>query len=154
MDLSDLIGPQSILPAIKATSKKQAIQELAKRGAEITRLQERQIFETLLQREKLGSTGIGNGIAIPHGKIAGLDGVYGAFGRLARPVDFDAIDEQPVDLVFLLLAPEGSGAGHLKALARIARTVREIGVPEQLRSAADAAALFGVLSKGATPSAA
>ncbi len=154
MDLSDLIGSQSILPAVKATSKRQAIQELAGKGKELTGRKEREIFDVLMERERLGSTGIGSGIAIPHGKIAGLDGIYGAFARLSRPVDFDAIDNQPVDLMFLLLAPEDSGADHLKALARIARIVRENGVPERLREASDATSLHRILSEGATPSAA
>lgn len=154
MDLSDLIGPKSILPAVKATSKRQVIQEIAAKGAELTGIDERQIFDTLIEREKLGSTGIGGGIAIPHGKIAGLDRIYGALARLSRPIDFEAVDDQPVDLVFMLLAPEGAGADHLKALARIARVLRESGVPERLRAAGDTTNLFNILSEGATPSAA
>jgi PTS system nitrogen regulatory IIA component len=154
MDLSDLIDPTSILPSVKATSKRQAIQELAAKGAELTGVDERKIFETLMEREKLGSTGIGGGIAIPHGKIAGLDRIYGAMARMARPIDFDAIDDQPVDLVFMLLAPEGAGADHLKALARIARLLRESGVPDRLRNANDVRALDTILNEGAAPSAA
>ena len=154
MDLSDLIRPNAVLPSVKASSKRQVIQELAAKGAELTGLDERQVFETLLEREKLGSTGIGEGIAIPHGKIAGLDRIYGAFARLARPIDFEALDDQPVDLVFLLLAPEGSGADHLKALARIARILRIAGVADRLRNTVDATALYNTLTEGATPSAA
>lgn len=154
MDLSDLIGRESILPAVKATSKRQAIQELAAKGAELTGVNERQIFDTLMEREKLGSTGIGGGIAIPHGKIPGLDGIYGAMARVSKPIDFEALDDQPVDLIFLLLAPEGAGADHLKALARIARVLRESGVPERLRDAGDINALHHILSESATPSAA
>ncbi len=154
MDLSDLIRPDSVLPALRVNSKKQAIQELAAKGAELTGLDERQIFETLLQREKLGSTGVGGGIAIPHGKLKGLDRIYGAFARLPRPIDFEALDEQPVDLIFLLLAPENAGADHLKALARIARIMREPGVAARLRSAADPSALYAVLTAGATSNAA
>jgi len=122
MDFSDLISPDSVIARLKATSKKQALQELARRAGELTAVHERQIFEALLERERLGTTGVGNGIAIPHGKLPEIKELFGLFARLDEPVDFDAIDEQPVDLVFLLLAPEGAGADHLKALAQVART--------------------------------
>jgi PTS system nitrogen regulatory IIA component len=154
MDLSDLIKPDAILGSLKANSKKQVIQALAEKAAEMTGIDERQIFETLLQREKLGSTGVGGGIAIPHGKLAKLDRIFGLFARLAKPVDFEALDDQPVDLVFLLLAPEGAGADHLKALARIARLFREPGVVSKLRASSDKSALYAVLTEGATPDAA
>jgi PTS system nitrogen regulatory IIA component len=151
MDLSDLIKPDAILGSLKANSKKQVIQALAEKAAEMTGLEERQIFETLLQREKLGSTGVGGGIAIPHGKLAKLDRIFGLFARLPKPVDFEALDDQPVDLLFLLLAPEGAGADHLKALARIARLFREPGVVGKLRASSDKSALYAVLTEGATP---
>lgn len=154
MDLSDLISSDAILPALKATSKKQAIQALAEKAATLTGMEERQIFEVLLQRERLGSTGVGGGIAIPHGKLPGLDRIYGVFGRLSRPVDFEALDDQPVDLMFLLLAPEGAGADHLKALARIARILREPGIAAKLRASTDGSALYAVLSESARPTAA
>jgi PTS system nitrogen regulatory IIA component len=154
MDLSDLIKPDAILGSLKANSKKQVIQALAERAAEMTGIEERQIFETLLQREKLGSTGVGGGIAIPHGKLAKLDRIFGLFARLPKPVDFEALDDQPVDLLFLLLAPEGAGADHLKALARIARLFREPGVVSKLRASSDKSALYAVLTEGATPDAA
>ena len=125
MPLTDLVAPNAIIPALKVNSKKQALQELAARAAELTGQNERTIFEILLQREKLGSTGVGNGIAIPHGKLPKLDKLFGLFARLDRPIDFEALDGQPVDLVFLLLAPEGAGADHLKALARVARLLRD-----------------------------
>jgi PTS system nitrogen regulatory IIA component len=148
MDLTDLIRPESILPALKASSKKQVLQSLAEKAAAMTGREEREIFETLFQREKLGSTGIGGGIAIPHGKLAGLDRIFAMFARLAQPVDFEAPDEQPVDLVFLLLAPEGAGADHLKALARIARILREPGIVDKLRASSDRSALGAVLADG------
>ncbi len=154
MDLSDLIRPNAVMPSVKASSKRQVIQELAAKGAELTGVDERLVFETLLEREKLGSTGIGEGIAIPHGKIAGLNGIYGAFARLTKPIDFESLDDEPVDLVFLLLAPEGAGADHLKALARIARILRVPGVADRLRATNDTRALYHVLAEGATPSAA
>lgn len=154
MDLSDLVKPDAILSSLKANSKKQALQALAEKAAAITGLEEREIFETLIQREKLGSTGVGGGIAIPHGKLAHLDRIFGLFARLPKPIDFEALDDQPVDLVFLLLAPEGAGADHLKALARVARLFREPGVAGKLRASADKSALFAVLTESATPNAA
>ncbi len=154
MDLSDLISPDAVLPAVKANSKKQAIQELAAKGAALTGLDERTILDTLLQRERLGSTGVGGGIAIPHGKLKGLDRIHGAFARLAKPIDFESLDDQPVDLMFLLLAPENAGADHLKALARIARAMREPGVAQRLRGAADENALYVLIAEGIKPHAA
>jgi len=146
MPLTDLVGPNAIVPALKVTSKKQAIQELAARAARLTGQNERGIFETLLQREKLGSTGVGSGIAIPHGKLAKLDKLFGLFARLDRPIDFDALDGQPVDLIFLLLAPETAGADHLKALARVARLLRDSDVARKLRQSRDAEAIYAVLA--------
>jgi PTS system nitrogen regulatory IIA component len=154
MDLSDLIKPDAILASLKANSKKQALQALAEKAAEMTGLEEREIFETLVQRERLGSTGVGGGIAIPHGKLARLDRIFGLFALLPKPIDFEALDDQPVDLIFLLLAPESAGADHLKALARIARLFREPGVVGKLRASGDKSALYAVLTTGATPNAA
>jgi PTS system nitrogen regulatory IIA component len=154
MDLSDLVKPDAILPSLKASSKKQVLQALAEKAAAITGRQEREIFETLVQREKLGPTGVGGGIAIPHGKLADLDRILGLFARLQKAIDFEAPDEQPVDLVFLLLAPEGAGADHLKALARIARFFRESGAAGKLRACSDKSALYAVLTEGARPNAA
>jgi len=154
MDLSDLIRPDSVIPALKVNSKKQAIQELAAKGAELTQLDEREIFGILLQREKLGSTGVGGGVAIPHGKLPGLTKIHGVFARLAHPIDFEAVDDQPVDLMFLLLAPENAGADHLKALARIARILREPGVATRLRNADDTGSLYAILTDSPTHSAA
>ena len=133
MDLSDLIEVPAIMPALKANSKKQLLQLLAEKAAAITGLPEREIFDTILQRERLGSTGVGNGIAIPHGKLAGVKRITGVFARLETPVDFEALDDQPVDLVFLLLAPEGAGADHLKALSRIARVLRDADTVAKIR---------------------
>ena len=100
MDLGDLIKPEAVIGSLKANSKKQAIQAIAEKAAELTGIPEREIFETLLQREKLGSTGVGGGIAIPHGKLASLERIFGLFARLPKPIDFEALDDQPVDLVF------------------------------------------------------
>lgn len=152
MHLSDFISPDSVLPSLRVKSKKQLLQELSSRAARRTGLPERVIFDLLLQRERLGSTGLGQGIAIPHGKIPGLKSIVGVFVRLAEPVDFEAVDGEPVDLVFLLLAPEGAGADHLKALARISRLLREGSAVEKLRASRDAAALYAVLTEGETSS--
>jgi PTS system nitrogen regulatory IIA component len=146
MSLTDLITPNAVVPALKVNSKKQAIQELAALAAQLTGHGESVIAEILLQREKLGSTGVGNGIAIPHGKLPKLGKLFGLFARLERPIDFEALDSQPVDLVFLLLAPETAGADHLKALARIARLLRDPDVARKLRASQDAEALYAVLA--------
>jgi PTS system nitrogen regulatory IIA component len=146
MALNDIVALNAVIPALKVNGKKQAIQEIAARAAELSGLSERTIFETLLQREKLGSTGIGHGIAIPHGKLPKLDRLFGLFARLDRPIDFEALDGQPVDLIFLLLAPEGAGADHLKALARVARLLRDPDVANKLRESRDADALYAVLT--------
>jgi len=145
MLLSDLVAPNAVIPALKVNSKKQALQELAAKAAQLTGQSERTVFETLVQREKLGSTGVGNGIAIPHGKLPKLEHLFGLFARLDRPVEFEALDGQPVDLVFLLLAPEAAGADHLKALARVARLLRDPDVARKLRESRDAEALYAVL---------
>lgn len=141
MDLSDLIDVPAIMPAVKANSKKQLLQLLSERAAVITGIPEREIFDTIQQRERLGSTGVGNGIAIPHGKLAGVTRITGVFAKLETPVDFEALDDEPVDLVFLLLAPEGAGADHLKALSRIARVLRDGETVAKVRGTRDAAAI-------------
>ena len=146
MPLTDLVAQNAILPALKVNGKKQALQEIAAKAAELTGQSDRAILEILLQREKLGSTGVGNGVAIPHGKLPKLSKVFGLFARLDRAVDFEALDGQPVDLVFLLLAPEGAGADHLKALARVARLLRDSDVARKLRDSRDAGALYAVLA--------
>ena len=145
MTITDLVAPEAILPALKVNNKKQALQELAARAAELTGQNERSIFEVLLQREKLGTTAVGYGVAIPHGKLPKLEKIFGLFARLDRPIDFEALDGQPVDLIFLLLAPEGAGADHLKALARVSRLLRNQQTCEKLRAAQSAEALYAIL---------
>ncbi|MFP5514597.1 MAG: PTS IIA-like nitrogen regulatory protein PtsN [Alphaproteobacteria bacterium] len=143
----DLISPHAILPNLKASNKKQALQEMARKASELTGQHERAIFDVLLERERLGTTGVGHGIAIPHGKLSSLDRVHGVFARLERPIDFDAIDEQPVDLIFLLLAPEQAGADHLKALARVSRLLRDQSMCEKLRGAQSGDAMYALLTQ-------
>jgi len=154
MEIDDLITTKSVVANLRATSKKQAIQDLAKKAAEITGLHERAIFEVLMERERLGTTGVGNGIAIPHGKLANLDKLYGLFARLEKPIDFQSIDEQPVDLIFLLLAPETAGADHLKALARVSRLLRDKTVCDKLRGTDQNEALYALLTEETTHQAA
>ena len=154
MEISDLITPASIFSKLPATSKKQALQELAKRASDISELNERVIFDALIERERLGTTGVGNGIAIPHGKLAGLDRLHGLFARLDKPIEFESIDEQPVDLIFLLLAPECAGVDHLKALARVSRLLRDRSTCEKLRGSEDPNALYALLIETATDAAA
>ncbi|HEX6958277.1 MAG TPA: PTS IIA-like nitrogen regulatory protein PtsN [Ferrovibrio sp.] len=146
MEIYQLLSPESVVANLKANSKKQALQELSARASKLTGQHERVIFDTLLERERLGTTGVGNGIAIPHGRLQGLDKLYGLFARLDRPVDFDSIDEMPVDLIFLLLAPESAGADHLKALARVSRLLRDKAICEKLRGAENGDALYALLT--------
>jgi len=147
MELAELIAPKGVIPDMRASSKKQALLEVAQRAAHLTGLHERTIFDALLERERLGSTGVGNGIAIPHAKLPGLARLQGLFARLDPPVDFDAVDDQPVDLVFLLLAPESAGADHLKALARVSRLLRDRPICEKLRGAEHPDALYALLTE-------
>ncbi|MEQ8710115.1 MAG: PTS IIA-like nitrogen regulatory protein PtsN [Rhodospirillales bacterium] len=154
MNIADLLASDCVVSNLHASSKKQTLQELAKRAAQVTGLHERAIFDVLLERERLGTTGVGNGIAIPHGKLPDLQRLYGVFARLDKPVDFDAIDDAPVDLIFLLLAPENAGADHLKALARVSRLLRDKVTCEKLRGADSADALFAILTEDTTSQAA
>ena len=147
MEIIDLINPESVIANLKVTSKKQALQELSKKMGALVDQEERVIFDLLLEREKLGTTGVGDGIAIPHGKLNSLGKLCGLFARLERPVEFDAIDERPVDLIFLLLAPESAGADHLKALARVSRLLRDKAVCDKLRGSDTAEALYSLLTE-------
>ena len=147
MALHHLIRPDGILPAMRVQSKKQAFHELSERAAAVSGLPARMVFDCVLQRERLGSTGIGNGIAIPHGKLDSVSDIFGVFGRFERPIEFEAIDGAPVDLVFMLIAPEAAGADHLKALARIARLLRDPGLTGKLRSLRDGAMLYALLTQ-------
>jgi len=135
MEICDLLSPETVVYTIRATSKKQVLQELASLAANFSGQNQRAIFDVLLERERLGTTGIGRGVAIPHGKLPGLDRLYGVFAKLEKPVDFEAIDNQEIDLVFLLIAPEKAGADHLQALSRISRMFRDFEMCKKLRAA-------------------
>lgn len=147
MDLGDLLKPESVFAALKVKNKKQALQELADKAARATGLDQQQIFDSLLQRERLGSTGVGRGIAIPHARVPGLSQIAAVFAQLDEPIDFDSPDSERVDLIFVLLAPEQAGADHLKALARISRVLRDAHTLEKLRAARDRKALYAVLTE-------
>ena len=154
MSLSDLIKPDAVLPALRVNGKKQALQEMSERAAVVSGLPSREIFDALLQRERLGSTGVGDGVAIPHGKLAKCERLFGVFARLERAIDFEAPDGLQVDLIFMLVAPESAGADHLKALAAIARLLRNGAVAAQLRATRDPTALYALLTMGPASNAA
>lgn len=154
MEIVDLITPKSVIANLRVTSKKQALQELARLAAGLTDEPERAIFDVLLERERLGTTGVGAGVAIPHGKLPGLKRLHGVFARLETPIDFESVDEQPVDLIFLLLAPESAGADHLKALARVSRLLRDREMCEKLRGSDTTDAIYSLLTDTSTSHAA
>jgi PTS system nitrogen regulatory IIA component len=143
----EFLSPEAVIASMRVNGKKQALQELSAHAAQLLGFDAREIFDPLLQRERLGSTGIGDGVAIPHCRLPRLDRIFGLFARLERPIDFEALDGEPVDSVFLLLAPAGEGADHLKALARVARVLREPEVHDRIRAARDASALHAVLTQ-------
>jgi PTS system nitrogen regulatory IIA component len=145
-DLADLVTPRGVIAQLRAPTKRQVLQELARRAATMTGVPDRRIYDALIERERLGTTGIGTGVAVPHCRLPELTRLYGLFARLERPVPFESIDDQPVDLVFLLLAPQEAGAEHLKALARVSRLLRDRAMCEKLRGANSADALYALLS--------
>jgi PTS system nitrogen regulatory IIA component len=147
MELADILSEESVIACTGLKTKQDVLQTLAETAAKVTGGESAAIFEALWDRESLGSTGLGNGIAIPHGKYAGAPGVVAVFARLDEPVDFESVDDQPVDLVMMLLAPMGAGADHLKALARVARILRTESVVEQLRHTADTGRLYAILTR-------
>ena len=147
MALTELLTADAILPSLRCPTKKALLTEMCEAAGQVSGLPARETLDAVLQRERLGSTGVGNGIAIPHGKLLSCTQIFGVFARLERPVDFDAMDGAPVDLAFMLIAPEAAGADHLKALARVARLLRDPQITARLRASRDATALFAVLSR-------
>jgi nitrogen PTS system EIIA component len=147
MQISDLLSPEGVLPSLKVKDKKQLLQQLAEKASQITRVPAARILETLVERERLGTTGVGQGIAIPHGRLAEITKITGVFAKLETPIEYEAVDNQPVELVFMLLAPEGAGADHLKALARVSRLLRNQSACEKLRKAAAGEALYAILTE-------
>lgn len=146
MELSDIIGIEAVRAPLKASSKKRLLQELADLAGEVYGLPAETVARALMEREGLGPTGVGRGVAIPHARFAGVERVIGLFVRLEKAVDFESIDRQPVDLVFALLAPQNAGAEHLKALARVSRTLRSDAVCTKLRSTFDPSAIYAILT--------
>lgn len=144
MGLEVLLSPQGVIPCLKACCKREVLSALAEAAAGLVDAPAEAILKTLLEREQLGSTGVGEGVAIPHGKIEGLSRIVGLLARLENPVDFDAVDDQPVDLVFLLLAPANATAAHLKALAKVSRLLRDDEARAALRGADTAEALLAI----------
>jgi len=147
MPLIDMLTQQGVLPSLRVPNKKALLEAIADQAEIVTGLAARLVFDALLQRERLGSTGIGGGIAIPHGKFEGLERLVGLFARLDKPIAFDSLDGEPVDLVFVLMAPEGAGADHLKGLARVARILRDPKITAKLRASRDAQAIHALLTQ-------
>ena len=145
MQISDLLTPETILPDLKATSKKQALQEIASYASSQLNIEDRTILDVLLERERLGSTGVGEGVAIPHGKLIKLNKLYLLFAKLAKPIPFDATDGRPVDLMFLLLTPENAGGDHLTALAKVSRLLHNEKICNLLRGSENAEAIYSAI---------
>lgn len=148
MNLSRILSPAAVRLVTNPTSKKRLFQDLADSAATVCGVSAREALDALQERESLGPTGVGKGVALPHARLDGLDAVAGIFFRLEKPLEFDSVDRQPVDLVFALFAPESSGVEHLKALALVSRTLRDPGVCAKLRSNDDPAILHAVLTEG------
>jgi PTS system nitrogen regulatory IIA component len=147
MKITDILSPEMVLPELKGMSKPEVLRELAGYLAGKYGLDAETLAAVLAERERLGSTAIGDGIAIPHGKIAGVDRIIGVFGRHRRGVDFDSLDGRPTHLFFLLVAPEDSASLHLKALARVSRLMKDPAFRERLLNAPDAAEIFRLIKE-------
>ena len=154
MDIGDLLDRHAITPRVTASSKRQVLNVAAEVAARLYGLKASDVLEALMAREEEGSTGVGSGVAVPHARLKGLDRVRGVFVRLEAPVEFGSVDDQPVDLVFALLAPAEARTGHLRALARVARAMRQPKLRERLRQARTQDALHALLVQDATASAA
>lgn len=147
MNIPEIMSEKSVFIGLKAGGKRDVLQELSAQAAKLTGVDERTLFDTLLERENLGSTGFGGGTALPHGRFSTLDKVQAVFARLANPVDFEAIDGKPVDLVFVLLSPEGSGADHLTALAKLSRVLKDENLCDKLRKVNTPLEAFALLNE-------
>ena len=146
MQLADILIADGVKVLGATTSKKRLFHDLGEMAASCYGLDASTVTDALLEREALGPTGVGNGVALPHARLQNLDGVRGMFFRLERPLDFDAVDRQPVDLVFTILAPANAGVDHLKALALVSRTMRDAGVCAKLRANSVVATLHTILT--------
>ena len=150
MPFIDILVPEAVMPSLKASSKKQALQEISSFAADLLSVTDNSVYDLVMQRERVGTTGVGHGVAIPHGKMAKLDEIRGFFARLERPLDFESADEKPVDLIFLLLAPEEAGADHLKALARVARALHDPELLTKIRACHNSDCIYTLLAEGMT----
>jgi PTS system nitrogen regulatory IIA component len=146
MNIADIISKEAVLDNVQATSKRELVQVLSNKIANLSNIDERVVFDAVWERENLGSTGYGDGVAFPHARIEGLEKVSAMFARLDEPVDFDSLDGKPVDLVFLLISPENSGADHLTALASLSRVLKTEGSCEKLRKARSVDELYAILN--------
>jgi PTS system nitrogen regulatory IIA component len=153
MTLADILGPGAVLSDLRAQNKKQVLHDLAVGLSEQTGVEARAILDVLAQREKLGSTGLGQGIAIPHGRLPSLARVHGMFARLASPVSFDSVDGEPIDIVFGLISPEHAGADHLTALARVSRLLRDQRTLAKLRGTKSKEGLYAIITEPAASTA-
>jgi PTS system nitrogen regulatory IIA component len=151
MDLSKLLIPGAVRVLGQLTSKKRLFQELGEVASAAYGLSSALVVDGLQERESLGPTGVGNGIALPHARLEEIDKIFGIFMRLEKPLDYESVDRQPVDLIFCLLAPKDSGVEHLKALALVSRTMRDPGICGKLRANSDAATLYAVLTEARSP---
>ncbi|WP_425093812.1 PTS sugar transporter subunit IIA [Tropicimonas sp. S265A] len=147
MDLSDLVAPKAIRVLGQMSSKKRLMQELSDIACQAYEVCLTDAVDALQERESLGPTGVGGGVALPHARLADIDRVVGVFVRLEKPMDFDSVDRQPVDLIFALFAPEDSGVEHLKALALVSRTLRDPAVCAKLRANAEPSTLHAILTE-------
>ncbi|NHK29485.1 PTS IIA-like nitrogen regulatory protein PtsN [Parvularcula flava] len=153
-EIKCMLAPDHVMVDLHANCKREALTLLAQKASKLTGISAETILDTLIAREKLGSTGVGGGVAIPHGKFADLEDMVGIVARLAKPVDFDAVDDQPVDLLFMLLAPESANAMHLKSLSKVARLMRSDEVRAAMRGASSDDALFAIVIEQEKPRAA
>jgi PTS system nitrogen regulatory IIA component len=154
MQIGDLLDIEAVIPRVHAPSKRLALAQISEVAGRRFGLKPTEVLDALLDREQLGSTGVGHGVAVPHARFQGLNRMRGIFMRLDAPVDFDAVDEQPVDLLFALLAPADAGAEHLRALARVSRILRRPDLRQQLRQSPSSDAIFALLVQEAQPTAA
>jgi|TARA_B110000967_G_scaffold148986_1_gene152664 PTS system nitrogen regulatory IIA component len=154
MDFAKLLKPEAVKVLTAASSKKRLLHDIGELVGVVYGLDTGEIVESLLAREALGPTGVGHGVALPHARVKGLEHVVGAFVLLERPVDFSAVDRQPVDIAFGLFAPENAGVEHLKALALVSRTLRDTSICAKLRANPDPTTIYAILSEKQTSQAA
>jgi PTS system nitrogen regulatory IIA component len=147
MNIANVLTNENIFLGLKSGSKREFLQDLAQHAAAVTGIDALTLFDSIMERENLGSTGFGGGTALPHGRFQGLDKVYAFFAKPSYPLDFDSIDNKPVDLVFLLMSPEGNGADHLTALAMLSRLLKDENITDKLRQMANVTEIYALLNE-------